>query len=86
MKTNTHTHRQVVMLHKVAYYRPDGTAVSLCGLTLRYGADSVRPIIEKPDTITQECPLCQAAEIVDGLTAEDLFNVYPTNERRNRHE
>lgn len=75
MNTTTHTHRQVVVLHAVGDYLPDGTAVSLCGLTLRYGADSVRPIIEQPDTITQECPLCQAAEIVDDLTAEDLFNI-----------
>lgn len=73
--TTTHTHRQVVILHTVGDYQPDGTAVSLCGLALRYGADSVRPIIEQPETITQECPLCQAAEIVDDLTAEDLFNL-----------
>lgn len=72
----TKPQRTIVNLHQVAHWldHPDGAAVTMCGLKLEYGDASVRRIIDSPDAITQECPLCAAAEIVDNLTVEDLFD------------
>lgn len=78
MRTNqTRSRRTIVNLHQVARWldHPDGAAVTMCGLTLQYGDDSVRRIIDSPDAITQECPLCAAAELVDSLTVEDIFDL-----------
>lgn len=68
------THPKVrVIEHQARDWLDDDTCVTWCGLQLLYGSDDQRRCLKY--TQTEPCPLCAAAEIVDNLTAEDLFGL-----------